>query len=179
MRSRILFLAAFAVVLAWLALAIETFVLLGLADREKTATQMHSMVEKEAPYAEARAKGLIELDPSKAASEVQNELEVALWSNAVVIGLGVIAVLTGLVLRRYLTFAVLISSLLYWGLWYRYGFSGDVSIVEAYRLKWLAASSLNYVGTFFFKDVVLPIVFTASTIACIATMIWSYRYRGG
>jgi len=176
-RSRILFLAALAVMLGWMSLAIETFVFLGLADREKMAAGVQSIVENEAPYAEARAKGLSHLNPSEVREKVQKELDTALWWNAGVISLGTIAALAGLALPRYRIVAVLISSLVYWRFGFRYNFPIDVTLLDAYRLKWLAATMLNMKGTFFLKDVLLPLIFSVSVIACAATLVWTYRNR--
>jgi len=175
MRSRTLFVIALAIALAWIALGVETFVFLGLADREKIGAQLQTMVEKEALYAEARAKGFSELDSSRVATGVRAELDTALWWNSAVIGLGIVTILAGLALPRHRNVAVLISSVVYWVLWYRYGFPTEVSFVDAYRLKWLAASTLNMRGTFFFKDVVLPLTFGASAIAGAITLVGSYR----
>ena len=177
-RSRILLVAALAVVLAWISLGIETFVFLGLADREKMAADVQSMVEKEAPYTEARAKGFSQLNPDDVGEKVRNELDTALWWNTGVIGLGTIAALAGLALPRHRILAVLISSFIYWGFMFRYSFPGEVSVIDAYRLKWLAASTLNMKGTFFFKDVFLPLIFGGSVLVCATRLVRTFRSRG-
>ena len=178
MPSRILLVAALAVLLGWMSLATQTFVFLGLADREKLGADMQSMVEKEAPHAEARAKGFSQLNPGDVGEKVRNELDTALWWNAGVIGLGTIAALAGLALPRHRMLAVAISSLIYWGFFFRYNFPNEVSVIDAYRLKWQAASTLNMRGTFFFMDVFLPLIFGGSVLVCATRLVRTFQSRG-
>lgn len=177
-QSRLIFSIALAIAFAWIALGVETFVYLGLADREKVGDQLQTMVEKDPLYAQARAKGLTGLDPSRIPSEVRTELGAALWWNSAVIGLGLVTILAGFAFSRHRTVAVLISSVVYWVLWYRYGFPTEVSLVDAYRMKWLAATTLDMRGTFFLKDVILPLIFSASIVASVITLVGNFRHLG-
>jgi len=165
-------LAALVVALAWISLGIETVVFLGLADREKAASDLQSYVQKGSAIPEARKKGLGDLDTTRVAEDVRKELDSGLQWNAIVIGLGVVAALMALALPRYRALAVLGSSLVYWGFWYRFGFPSDVSVIDAYQLKWLTANTLNSRGIFFFKDIVLPLIFSASVVASFIALIW-------
>ena len=109
-------------------------------------------------------KGLTDITVGDVESAVKRELQTVRAVHIVMTLLGFGAAAMAFFSVKLWRPAIVATSAIFLSVWYVSGPTAHVSLVEAYRLKWMMAETLDTANTFFIDDVILPFIFMSSVL---------------
>ena len=107
-------------------------------------------------------KGLTDITVGDVESAVKRELQTVRAVHVIMTLLGLGAAAMAFFAVRFWRLAIVATSAIFLCVWYVSGPTAHVSLVEAYRLKWMMAETFDTTNTFFMEDVILPFIFMSS-----------------
>lgn len=102
---------------------------------------------------------------------VKNELWQGWFIQLGIIVAGLISGLMALLAIRFWQLAVIAAALLYLTVWFGLNVTNNMSLIRAYEIKWLMATSPYPVISFIHRDIVLPLFYVGVTILLTATHV--------
>lgn len=120
-----------------------------------------------------RKKGIADIKVTEVESGAKRELWIGVAKYVVTVFVGAGAALMAFFSVRFWRIAVIAVAVLYLWPWYSLGPLAHVPWVEAYKLKWMLATTVGIVDRFIIEDVVLPSIYIALLVFLVIQPLWS------
>ena len=160
------------ILIAWMSQVVYLFYPSPKETIDKTATVFHELAKKnEATLYWMKNHGDSQIEIKDVATGVKNELWLDWFIQLAIIVVGLVSGLMALLAIRFWQLAVIAASLLYLTVWLGLNITNNMSLIRAYEIKWVMATSPYPVISFIHRDIVLPLFYVGVTILLTATHV--------